>query len=82
MKDSMLKEFSHFDPEVLRIMSYVVKPTHVRWARHLADVPCSQSSHVKCWPLYIYEPLPRWFIGRVVLIGDAAHPVCQHLTMH
>ena len=34
-----------------------------------------ESSHVKCWPLFVHEPLPRWFNGRVVLIGDAAHPV-------
>lgn len=30
MKDSMLKEFGHFDPEVVRMMSYVAKPANVR----------------------------------------------------
>ena len=78
MKDSMLKEFGHFDPEVVRMISYAAVPLYVRWARYLADMPCSQSSHVKCWPLYFHEPLPRWFKGRVVLTGDAAHPVCQN----
>lgn len=82
MKDSMLKEFGHFDPEVVQIISYVTMPAYVRRARWLADVPCSQSKHVKCWPLYEHDPLPRWFNGRVVLIGDAAHPVCPHLAMH
>lgn len=82
MKESMLKEFGHFDPKIVRMMSYVAKPAYVRWTIYLADVPCSQASHVKCWPLYIHDPLPRWFNGRVVLLGDAAHPVCQYLTTH
>ena len=47
----------------------------------LADVPCSESSHIKCWPLYVHEPLPTLSNGRIVLIGDAGHPVCQHLIL-
>ena len=82
MKDSMLKEFGHFDPGIVRMISYVATLAYVLWARHLADVPFSQSSHVKCWPLFVHEPLPTWFNGRIVLIGDAAHPVCQYLTTH
>ncbi|KAL9081762.1 MAG: hypothetical protein Q9159_007053 [Coniocarpon cinnabarinum] len=30
---------------------------------------------VSDWPLPIHEPLPRWYRGKLVLIGDAAHPV-------
>ncbi|KAL3704491.1 hypothetical protein TMatcc_008162 [Talaromyces marneffei ATCC 18224] len=33
------------------------------------------ADHVKCWPLFIPDPYPTWVRGRVVLIGDAAHPV-------
>lgn len=33
------------------------------------------SSHIKRWPLFIHEPLSTWIRGRVVLIGDAAHPM-------
>lgn len=33
------------------------------------------SSHIKRWPLFIHEPLPTWIHGRVLLIGDAAHPM-------
>ena len=33
------------------------------------------SQEVKCWPLFIHDPLPAWTYGKVVLIGDAAHPV-------
>ncbi|KIW08533.1 uncharacterized protein PV09_01422 [Verruconis gallopava] len=34
-----------------------------------------QASEVKCWPLFTHEPLPVWHKGRIVLIGDAAHPM-------
>jgi salicylate hydroxylase len=33
------------------------------------------SNDIKRWPLFIYDPLPTWVRGRVVLIGDAAHPM-------
>lgn len=32
-------------------------------------------NHIKRWPLFIHDPLPTWVRGRVVLIGDAAHPM-------
>jgi salicylate hydroxylase len=35
----------------------------------------SLSSHIKRWPLFIHDPLPTWTRGRVVVIGDAAHPM-------
>ncbi len=31
------------------------------------------------WGLYDREPLERWTTGRLVLLGDAAHPVLPHL---
>ncbi|KAL9130126.1 MAG: hypothetical protein Q9217_001600 [Psora testacea] len=33
------------------------------------------SEDVKCWPLFIHEPISEWRYGKVVLIGDAAHPM-------
>ncbi|KAL8677477.1 MAG: hypothetical protein Q9186_006093 [Xanthomendoza sp. 1 TL-2023] len=35
----------------------------------------NKSMHVKRWPLYVHQPLPTWHNGRIVLIGDAAHPM-------
>ncbi|MCJ1403882.1 hypothetical protein MMC11_007105 [Xylographa trunciseda] len=55
MKASMLKEFGHFYPQIVRTID--------------------KSSHIKCWPLYIHAPLPTWHKDRIVLIGDAAHPM-------
>ncbi|KAK8017981.1 Monooxygenase- FAD-binding protein [Apiospora marii] len=33
------------------------------------------SSHIKRWPLFVHEALSTWVRGRVVLIGDAVHPM-------
>ena len=32
------------------------------------------------WPLYTLAPLPRWYSGRAVLLGDAAHPTLPFLA--
>lgn len=39
------------------------------------DKIIAMSSHVKRWPLFLHSPLPTWSRGKVILIGDAAHPV-------
>ena len=31
------------------------------------------------WALYDREPMPTWSIGRLALLGDAAHPMLPHL---
>jgi salicylate hydroxylase len=31
------------------------------------------------WALYDREPLPAWSLGRLTLLGDAAHPMLPHL---
>lgn len=30
---------------------------------------------ISCWPLMARDPLPSWTKGKIVLVGDAAHPV-------
>ena len=32
------------------------------------------------WGLYDREPLPRWTLGRLTLLGDAAHPMLPHMA--
>lgn len=32
------------------------------------------------WPMYDREPLDRWTDGRIVLLGDAAHPMLQYIA--
>ena len=32
------------------------------------------------WPLYTRAPLPLWHRGRVVLLGDACHPMKPHMA--
>lgn len=35
----------------------------------------SVATNVTDWPLSYHEPLETWHRGKIVLIGDAAHPV-------
>ncbi|PLB48724.1 putative salicylate hydroxylase, partial [Aspergillus steynii IBT 23096] len=35
----------------------------------------SQAPKVTIWPLNIFAPVPRWNRGKILLIGDAAHPM-------
>jgi 6-hydroxynicotinate 3-monooxygenase len=38
------------------------------------------TTEVTKWPFYEREPLPLWSQGRVVLLGDACHPMKPHMA--
>ncbi|WP_433678080.1 FAD-dependent monooxygenase [Nocardia sp. CA-119907] len=40
----------------------------------------SQFKREKRWPMYDRAPLANWTVGRVTLLGDAAHPMLQYLA--
>ncbi|KIA75888.1 salicylate hydroxylase [Aspergillus ustus] len=37
-----------------------------------------KATSIKRWPLLYRDPIPTWTRGRLVLIGDAAHPMLPH----
>lgn len=43
-----------------------------------ALIECSE--HVTKWPLLNRQPLPIWSEGRIVLLGDACHPMKPHMA--
>ena len=72
----MLEEFSHFHPNIVHLIKYA---THFfREGLSQGDLMSvySAATDVTCWPLSVHKPFHSWFRGKVVLIGDAAHPVC------
>jgi salicylate hydroxylase len=50
---------------------------------HIAERPRQIIEHGEDWKLWVLcdrDPTPRWADGRVVLLGDAAHPMLQYLA--
>jgi 6-hydroxynicotinate 3-monooxygenase len=37
------------------------------------------SIHISKWPFLVRDPLPLWSSGRIVLLGDACHPMKPHM---
>jgi salicylate hydroxylase len=49
--------------------------------RHMHEVPRRLIEHGQNWKAWVLcdrDPVPRWTDGRVVLVGDAAHPMLQY----
>jgi 5-methylphenazine-1-carboxylate 1-monooxygenase len=52
-------------------------PTFAAWRFDWLDVPaliCSTET-VLAYPMVDQDPLPHWSVGRITLLGDAAHPM-------
>lgn len=54
-------------------------------AAYASCVPAVQQAmtHIwtdRNWPMYDREPIEQWVDGRMVLLGDAAHPMLQYLA--
>jgi len=73
-RESLLSEFSHFHPDLLRIFRFV---GHQMWRVTMLTIAhrLSEELSVKCWTLFDQKPLPTWQYGKVLLNGDSAHPV-------
>jgi len=62
----------HADPALLF-------PAFRKWNEHVAGIVQS-GTEWRRWPLYTMPPLRNWTMERVVLLGDAAHPVLPFLA--
>ena len=47
----------------------------------LGLIQCAPPSSLIKWGLFVRSPLPRWSVERVVLVGDAAHPILPFLGL-
>lgn len=68
----MLREFAQFHPNVSRTVQYV-SLTHILFS--VSDSESRKATEVTRWPFSVHDPLPKWSQGKILLIGDAAHPV-------
>jgi salicylate hydroxylase len=53
--------------------------TYAGWNADLLRI-FAEATRVNKWALYDRDPLPRWSLGRMTLIGDAAHPMLPYLA--
>lgn len=75
-KTAMLEEFAHFHPALLEIIEFVLfLPGHVE-----IDTNIRFADNVKYWPLAVYDPPPTWIRGKLIVIGDAAHPIGSQIS--
>ncbi|RYP63143.1 hypothetical protein DL769_007054 [Monosporascus sp. CRB-8-3] len=83
-KAEVMERFAGYHPSILAVMKSVLPPPSP--ASH--PVPAEDSSqayscHSKAtdvmrWPLLYRPPTPVWRKDRLVLVGDAAHPMLPH----
>jgi salicylate hydroxylase len=50
-----------------------------RWSKATRDL-LAATSHWRAWPLYCRPPIASFSIGRIALLGDAAHPMVPFLA--
>lgn len=68
----MLQEYAHFHPDVSRIIEYV-SLNYILLL--ISDSEIRKATEVTIWPFLMHDPLSKWSHGKVLLIGDAAHPL-------
>jgi salicylate hydroxylase len=49
------------------------------WHRQIREIILA-TDFTNRWALYDRDPLPRWSVGRVALVGDAAHPMLPYMA--
>lgn len=69
----MLREYAHYHPSIIRIIQYF-SPRLI--LRSVVDNEFRKATKVGVWPFSVCDPLPKWSRGKILLIGDAAHPAC------
>jgi salicylate hydroxylase len=68
--EDVVAQFHDFHPNVVKIIRYL------NWSRHRSSLTKSRkATNIKRWPLLYRDPVSALSKGRLVLIGDAAHPM-------
>jgi salicylate hydroxylase len=84
-RGELVNVVAHYDDETWREESWIrecpkeeVIERYRGWHSSLIDLFSASEKHYK-WGLHDRDPLKRWTVGRVTLLGDAAHPMLPYL---
>lgn len=90
--DDLLTEFDGFHPALLeawKSVSHILPYCSALWCGVILEYSLIAWLHrkaddLKLWKLLARKPIPRWYNGKAVLIGDAAHPMlpCKLQARH
>ncbi|OHW89735.1 FAD binding domain-containing protein [Colletotrichum incanum] len=75
-KAQLVEKFVSFHPSLLAVIRQVL--SSIMAATPSSNNHRSKATDINRWPLLYRAPVPTWHKGKMVLAGDAAHPVLPH----
>ncbi|MBV9449872.1 MAG: FAD-dependent monooxygenase [Streptosporangiaceae bacterium] len=83
--EDLINIVCHYDDDGYRHESWIaecggaeVLECYAGWHESLLRLFAAADTWYK-WALYDRDPIPRWTLGRVTVLGDAAHPMLPYL---
>ncbi len=73
-KSKLLEQYKDFHPSILAVFK-CVDLTNILILHNTNSSGDSKAKEVKQWPLLYRAPVTSWHKGKLVLVGDAAHPM-------
>lgn len=69
----LLEEYQNFHPSILLVLKYDSESNSCQ--KYITDPLPRKATSIKKWPLLFRAPISTWYRSKLVLVGDAAHPM-------